>query len=293
MSTIGFIGLGHMGLGMATRLLSAGHEVAVYDPASGTADALSTMGATHASNPCDVATGAEAVFTMVRDDATSRAVWLGDDGVLAADFKRGSLAFECSTLSHGWVMELAGKLQARGLRFVDCPVTGVPDAAASGALILNVGAAADDLETGRPLLEDLAEEVVHLGPPGNGTAYKLVTSLLAAVQIAGAAEALAVATGAGLDLDQVANAISKDQTASRLMMTTMRRMADDHHDRDVTFPISLRRKDTTYGVALAKEVGIETPFAAAALAAFDKLGQDGWDDLNESKIFDLFRRQGA
>lgn len=289
MTIIACIGLGHMGLGMATRLLSAGHEVAIYDPAAGSADALSTMGAIHASSPRDACDGAEAVVTMVRDDAISRAVWLGDDGVLGADLGERALAFECSTLSHGWVVELAEAMRARGLRPIDCPVTGVPDAAAAGALVLNVGAEPDDLEAARPLLDDLADEVFHLGPPGSGTAYKLVANLLAAVQIAGVAEALAVADGAGLDLDRVAQALTRDQTASQLVAVNVRRMADDHHDRDLTFPVSLRRKDTAYGVALAKQVGIESPFAAAALAAFDKMGQNDWDELNESKIFDLFR----
>ncbi len=172
---------------------------------------------------------------------------------------------------------------------IDCPVTGVPDIAAAGALVLNVGAEPDDLEAARPLLDDLADEVFHLGPPGTGTAFKLVANLLAAVQIAGVAEALAVAAGAGLDLDRVAQALTRDQTASRLVTSNVRRMADDHHDRDLTFPVSLRRKDTAYGVGLAKEFGVESPFAAAALAAFDKMGQSGWDDLSESKIFDLFR----
>ena len=293
MTIIACIGLGHMGLGMATRLLSAGHEVTIYDPAAGSADALSTMGAIHASSPRDACDGAEAVVTMVRDDAISRAVWLGDDGVLSADLGERALALECSTLSHGWVMELAEAVRARGLRPIDCPVTGVPDAAAAGGLVLNVGADPDDLEAARPLLDDLADEVFHLGPPGSGTAYKLVTNLLTAVQIAGVAEALAVADSAGLDLDRVAKALTRDQTASPLVAANLRRMADDHHDRDLTFPVSLRRKDTAYGVALAKQVGVESPFAAAALAAFDKMGQSDWDELNESKIFDLFRGEKA
>ena len=288
MATVGFVGLGHMGLGMATRLLSAGHEVTIYDPAAGKADALTTMGATHASNPRDVSEGTEAVFTMLQDDEVSRAVWLGDDGVLAAELAPQALAIECSTLSHGWVMELAEKTRKRGLRFVDCPVTGVADATASGSLTLNVGAEPEDLEAARPLLEALAEEIFYLGPPGRGTAYKLVTNLFAAVQLAGAAEALAVAKDAGLDLDMVVRAIAKDQVASPLVVRNIRRMADDHHEHDLTFPTGLRRKDTTYGVAFAKEVGVDSPFAAAALAAFEKMGRSGWDDLNESKIFDLF-----
>jgi 3-hydroxyisobutyrate dehydrogenase len=291
MTIIACIGLGHMGLGMATRLLSAGHEVTIYDPAAGSADALSTMGAIHASSPRDACEGAQAVLTMVRDDATSRTVWLGDDGVLDADLEESALALECSTLSHGWVLELMERLRQRGLRPFDCPVSGAPDATAAGALVLNVGAEPDDLEAARPLLNDLASELFHLGPPGSGTAFKLIANLLTATQIASVAEAMKVASHAGLNLDLLAQALTRDQTASQVVTNNMRRMADDHHDRDLTFPVSLRRKDTAYGVALAKEVGVDAPFAAAALAAFDKMDEIGWGDLNESKIFDLFNHK--
>jgi 3-hydroxyisobutyrate dehydrogenase len=287
MAVIGFVGLGHMGRSMATRLLSAGHEVAVYDPAAGTADALSTMGAVHASNPRDASEDAEAVFVMVRDDAISRAVWLGDDGVLGANLAPQTLAIECSTLSHGWVMELAEILEARQLRYIDCPIAGTPDTAASGSLVLNVGAKPEDLEAARPLLDNLATEIFPIGLPGTGTAYKLVANLLAAVELAGAAEAFAVARKAGLNMDTVALAIRKDQVASPLVADNIRRMADDHHDRDLTFSVSLRRKDTAYSVAFAKEIGIDPPFASGALAAFEKMEEWGWDELNESKIVDL------
>ena len=73
------------------------------------------------------------------------------------------------------------------------------------------------------------------------------------------------------------------------MIDGLRRMADNRHDRDLTFPVSLRRKDTAYGVVLAKEAGVEALFAAAVLVALDKMKERGWDDLNESKILDLFR----
>jgi 3-hydroxyisobutyrate dehydrogenase len=230
---------------------------------------------------------------MVRDDTTSRAVWLGEDGVLAANLAPQALAIECSTLSHGWVMELAEKLEARQLRYIDCPIAGTRDTAASGSLILNVGAKPGDLEAARPLLDDLASEILSIGLPGTGTAYKLVANLLAAVEIAGAAEALAVARKAGLDMDMVAQAIGKDQVASPLVANNIRRMADDHHDRDVTFSVSLRRKDTAYAVAFAKEVGIDPPFAAGGLAAFEKMEESGWDELNESKIVDLLHRTSS
>ena len=145
---------------------------------------------------------------MVSDDAASRRAWLGDDGALAADLQPGAFAIDCSTLSHAWVLELAAAARARNLRFLDCPVTGLPEAAAAGELTLLVGADPDDLAAAEPLLRSLATDWIRFGPPGAGTAYKLIINLMGAVQIGAAAEGLALAERAGLDLNQVARAIA-------------------------------------------------------------------------------------
>src|SRR3989442_10447132 len=103
-----------------------------------------------ASSPAEACAGASAVFCMVSDDTASRAMWLGSNGVLASsELVLDALAIECSTLSHGWVMDLARQAGGRGLRYVDAPVTGLPADAAAGALTMLVGAAQDDLELAR------------------------------------------------------------------------------------------------------------------------------------------------
>src|ERR1700730_1006137 len=114
MASIAFIGLGKMGGGMASRLLEAGHRVSVYNRTTAKADSLVSRGARLAGSPEDACVGAEAVFCMVSDDAASRAIWLGADGILVSDLAPGTLAVECSTLSHGWVMELAAEVAGRG-----------------------------------------------------------------------------------------------------------------------------------------------------------------------------------
>ena len=138
---------------------------------------------------------------MVSDDDASRAVWLGPDGVLA-HARQQAFAIECSTLSHSWVLQLADACRAAGLRYLDCPVTGLPDAAAAGRLTLLVGATDDDLAAARDVLAPLADQIVHFGGVGTGTAYKLMVNLIGAVQIASVAEGLALAERVGLDLDQ-------------------------------------------------------------------------------------------
>jgi 3-hydroxyisobutyrate dehydrogenase len=149
MTKVGFIGLGRMGHGMAGRYLDAGFAVAVWNRSKAKAEDLIARGARWASSPADAADAADAVVTMVADDVASRAVWLGENGA-AATMKAGSLAIECSTVSHQHALDMARELRGRGLIYIDCPVTGLPQAAASGKLTLLVGADAADLDSAKP-----------------------------------------------------------------------------------------------------------------------------------------------
>jgi 3-hydroxyisobutyrate dehydrogenase len=152
---------------------------------------------------------------MVGDDEASKAVWLGDTGALAAETAENAMTVECSTLSHDWVLELAATAGQKGLRYIDCPVTGIPVKAAAGDLTLLVGAEAGDMETARPLLQPFSSEIIHFGPVGAGTAYKLMVNLMGAVQIAGAAEGMLIAEKAGLDPGQVADALPRGPRPAR------------------------------------------------------------------------------
>ncbi len=144
-------------------------------------------GARWATSPEDAAIDADAVVTMVADDQASRAVWLGKDGA-ATTMKAGTIAIECSTVSHRHALELARELRGRGLIYIDSPVTGLPDAAAAGKLTLLVGADSADLEKARAYLEPLSTTIRHFGTVGSGTVYKLINNLMGAIQIAGIAE---------------------------------------------------------------------------------------------------------
>ncbi len=201
MTSVAFIGLGSMGQGMASCLLAAGHDLVVFNRTPTRADALVARGARRAATPREAADGADIVVVMVSDDDASRAVWLGEDGILASSQKEGALAIECSTLSHGWVVELDDRVRRAGRRYLDCPVTGLPDAAAEGRLTLLVGGDPTDVAEAQDVLDALATDVVRFGPVGAGTAYKLMINLMGAVQIAALAEGLALAERAGLDLE--------------------------------------------------------------------------------------------
>lgn len=293
MSRIAFVGLGSMGLPMATRLLAAGHSVTVHNRTPARASRLLEAGARWADTPRDAAEGSDAVFTMLSDDDASRAVWSGPDGVLSASLDDPRLAVECSTVSHEWSTELAGLAAAHGLRYLDCPVTGLPHDAADGRLTLLVGAEATDLELARPLLEAVSDRILHFGQVGAGTTYKLLVNLMGAVQIAAVAEGLAVAEAAGLDPDLVTEAIATGQAASPQVVRNSHRMAEGNHTDPVTFSGRLRHKDAAYGVRLAESLGVRAPLGRAALRNLDELLAAGLGDLNESSVIEIARGTGA
>jgi 3-hydroxyisobutyrate dehydrogenase len=291
MATVAFIGLGQMGSGMAASLLAAGHVVQVYNRTAARAKPLVQQGARLFATPAAACSGVDAVISMVTDDPASRAIWCGAEGVLTAGLKPNTLAVECSTLSQAWVLELAARAGALGLRYIDGPVTGLPDSAAAGTLTLLVGAATADLEAARELLGTFSERIIHFGAVGAGTAYKLIINMLGAVQIASVAEALAIAERAGLDLHTVADAIASGQAASPQVVRNSRRMVEGDHLRDVIFTPRLRLKDVTYALQLTQQLGVASPFGSLAEAAFRQLCEAGLQDANESAILEVARRR--
>jgi 3-hydroxyisobutyrate dehydrogenase len=293
MASVAFIGLGRMGLGMAGRLLVANHEVRVFNRTTTRADALVRRGARKCLTAREACSGADAVISMVADDPASRAVWLGSDGVLAANLAPGAFAVECSTLSYNWVMELGAAATAQGLRYIDAPVTGMPDTAAAGELTLLVGADPEHLAAARSLLDAFSLRSIHFGPVGTGTAYKLLVNMLGAVQIASAAETMAIAERIGLDLRVVAEALATGQAASPQVIRNTRRIAEGQHDRDVAFTPQLRLKDVEYALELGHQFGIGSPFGALAGRAFRQLCDLGYAQANESKVIEVAKRQPA
>jgi 3-hydroxyisobutyrate dehydrogenase len=292
-ATVAFIGLGNMGFGMAHRLLAAGHELRVYNRTGSKAAELERAGVRRCLTPREACMNVEAVFAMTADDASSRSVWSGPDGALAAQLAPRAFAIECSTLSRAWVMELATQARARNLRYLDAPVTGLPSNAAAGTLTLLVGAEPTDLEAARPLLDVLGERILHFGAVGSGTAYKLVVNLIGAVQIASLAEGLALAESAGLDLATVASAITTGQAASPQVVRNAHRIVAGDHDRNVLFTPALRLKDVDYALELAAELGMRAPFGRVAAGQLQQLIDLGHSRVNESKIIEVARLQRA
>jgi 3-hydroxyisobutyrate dehydrogenase len=288
MAHVAFIGVGRMGHGMAGRYLDSGFTVAVWNRSKSKAEDLIARGAQWASSPTDAAEGADAIVTMVADDGASWAVWLGTDGA-AATAKAGTLAIECSTVSYRHALDLARELRGRGLVYIDSPVTGLPDAAASGKLTLLVGAQPADLERARPYLAPLSTTIRHFGAVGTGTVYKLINNLMGAIQIAGIAEGLAIAEQAGLDMKLVLEAVETGVAASPQVIRHSKRMAARNFS-GATFTAALRYKDAAYAVALAESLLSGVPvMGRAAVEAYARAKAQAPDD-DEGKMIEIVSR---
>ncbi len=292
MARIGFLGLGNMGKGMALRLAVAGHEVRAYNRTRAKAEALQGSGIEVADTPRDAAHDVDAVFSMVGDDQASRTMWLGEDGGLAAQMAPGAFVIECSTLSYDWVGELGQQVKSQGRRYIDCPVTGLPDAAAAGQLVLLVGADDADLKAATPLLAPLNKEIIHFGAVGTGTVYKLMVNLIGAIQIASIAEGMVIAEKGGLDLEKAAYALGIGQAAAPQVMRSVGRFLADDHDKNIVFSGKLRLKDANYGVELARALGVDAEFGQLAVDAYARLGKLELDEQNETAVIKVVGVEG-
>lgn len=289
MSNIAIIGTGIMGREMVLKLLEKGHQVTINNRTKAKTQALLEAGAGFAETPAMAIDGADFIISMVGDDNDSREVWLGRDGVTSGNCKNGVIAVECSSLSHTWILELNEVLQLAGIHFADCPVTGGPDGTKAGTLRVLAGGDVETLTALQPLFAAFAQEVIHFGPVGAGTSYKLIVNLIGAVQATALAEGLVLAEHAGLDLEKVADALSKGAVASPHVKYLTDRMVHGNHD-DVYFSTRWRHKDAVYALQLAAENGIDMPTSAAATELFQRCIDQGMGEKNSSVIFETLRQ---
>lgn len=275
---------------MARRLLEAGYPLTVYNRNRERAAPLVAAGAHLAATPRAAAAGAEIVVSMVADDAASRAIWLGADGVLAG-VGRGAVLVECSTLTVAWVRELAQAAAAVGGEFFDAPVTGSKDAAAGGALNFLVGGSALALEKIRPVFAVMGRSATHLGPTGSGALVKLVNNFMAGVQVAAMAEALAWVERSGVDRDKAMAFLLDGAAASPVTKVVAARMLAA--DFTPNFLLRLMTKDIGYAIDEAGAQGVELVTAQAALAQFRAAIAAGQGDRDMAAIVEAVRPPGG
>jgi 3-hydroxyisobutyrate dehydrogenase len=271
---------------MAARLLANGHEVTVWNRTRPRAEALGRAGARVAPSPREAADGANVILAMVADDAASRATWTGESGALAGAGP-GAVLIESSTLTPGWIAELAPLARARGCEFLDAPVTGSKSHAAAGELLFLVGGDAGVLERVRPVLQAMARLVVHVGPSGSGARLKLVNNFVCAVQAVAIAEAIALMERSGLDMTASLPVLLDGAPGSPLVKAVTARMTSRNYD--VNFRLALMRKDVAYASAEAEQQGMRLVTAQAAHTLFTKAEAAGLGDVDFAAVVEPLR----
>jgi 3-hydroxyisobutyrate dehydrogenase-like beta-hydroxyacid dehydrogenase len=272
--TIGFVGLGHMGGAMASRLLAAGYPV-VGTQRHQAAD-LVAQGLRWRESPRAVAEAADVVITSVPDDDALTAVASGPDGVLAG-LTEGTAWLEMSTVSPPASRELAARVRASGARLLDAPVSGSVPQARAGTLRIMVGGDADIYGRVEPVLRELGNPT-RIGPNGQGLVLKLAINISLAVQMLAFAEGLLLADRSGID-PEVALDVMASSSIGSPMLKARAPLVFDLPD-EAWFALGLMQKDVELARDVGKRLGVPLPTADRAdevLGLARALGYEGRD----------------
>ncbi|HBZ80689.1 MULTISPECIES: NAD(P)-dependent oxidoreductase [Brevibacillus] len=270
---IGWIGLGNMGVPMASNLLSAGYAVRVWNRSPEKAAPLVALGAKQTESLAQLVDECDVLFTMVSDDEAVKAIYTGTDGLLSARVS-GKLAIDMSTIAPETSRFLAEQSKKVGLRFLDTPVSGSVGPAKEAQLVIMVGGEKADYDVAKPMLDKLGKAAVYLGSHGAGTSAKLAINLLLGITVQGVAETLLFARSLGIDTEQMLEIISQSAVGTSLIRGKAASiLADD-------FPAAFALKHMAKDLRLAREAGVATPLAESAQATYRHALEEGLGELD-------------
>jgi 3-hydroxyisobutyrate dehydrogenase-like beta-hydroxyacid dehydrogenase len=282
---IGFIGLGQMGAAMAANLLKAGHEVAVYNRTASKTEALVRLGA-RAQPSVEAVCAADAVITMLADDAALEGIVFGKAGMLAS-LKKGTAHISSSTISVALSKRLAAAHAAAGQRYLAAPVFGRPEAAASGKLFVVVGGPAELVDTYMPLFKDLGQRTFVMSAQAeNANLVKLSGNFLIAAVIESLGEALALIGKGGLDQQQYLDLLTSTLFDAPVYKTYGRLIVERRFE-PAGFAAPLGQKDIRLTLAAAESLNVPLPLASLLRDRFLTLLARGGEALDWSAIGQL------
>lgn len=289
MARVAWLGLGAMGLPMASRLIEAAHDVSGFDPVETSRDALVAAGGRPASTASEAAEGADLVFVTVATPEQALAALFGPDGAAGA-LTPGATVVVMSTIGPAAVREIADRLTGAGVRLLDAPMSGGVARAEQGALVVMVGGPRDLFDACRPLLDRLGTTVSYVGESvGDGQALKLVNQLLAGVHIAAAAEALGFAAALGLEPRAAWEVIRHGAAGSFMLNDRGARMLDGAFE-PVRSALDIFVKDMGLVVSAARARKLPTPLAAAAEQLYLAGTAEGLGRRDDSSVVTLYER---
>lgn len=278
---VGFIGLGVMGKGMARNILAHGYELTVYDHHESSIRMLSEAGALPARSCREAAMGAEALITMLPNSPNVEEALFGEDGAVEA-LEPGSVVIDMSSISPASSRDMARRLSARSIEFLDAPVSGGEPKANDGTLAIMVGGKEDVLDKYRSLLETMASSVSLVGDVGAGNVAKLANQIIVACNIAAVAEAYCFAEKCGVLPIKVYRAIRNGLAGSTVLEQKTKPMLDSEYKPG--FRIDLHIKDLANVMAMAQEEHIAVPLSADVMQQMQVLASSGRGTLDHSAL---------
>ena len=289
--TVSLIGLGLMGRPMGHNLLKAGFPLVVWNRTASRADSLVAAGARLAASPKEAAAAADVLITIVSDPpALEQVLWGSDEksGGAFAALKKGAIYIDSSTVSPALARRIAEASTARGIRFLDAPVTGGTWGAEKGELLFMIGGSPDTLEAARPVISSMGKKIFHLGPHGAGQTIKLAMNLLLALEVDAFAESLALVTGAGLAGEKLVEVMQSSMARSGVLDVKAPVMLKG--DFLPSFPLRLMHKDLSLALDLGNQLGVPLPATAAAREVYNSVKGSSKDDLDYAAVYKFWPR---
>ena len=278
MAKVAFLGLGVMGYPMAGHLVAKGHDVTVYNRSRAKAEAWAKQhGGAHAPTPAEAASGAEFVMACVGNDDDLRSVVLGDEGALAG-MGQGTVFVDHTTASANVARELYALAGEKGVGFVDAPVSGGQAGAENGVLAIMCGGDEDVFARAEPVMGAYGKSIRRLGPAGAGQLTKMVNQICIAGLVQGLSEGLNFAVKAGLDGEQVIDALSGGAAGSWQMVNRHKTMLADKYEHG--FAVNWMRKDLGMCLDEARRNGARLPVTALVDQFYGEvqdMGGGRWD----------------
>lgn len=280
---VAFLGLGIMGHAMASNLAKAGHEVAVWNRTPG----KQVEGARDAATPAAAAQGAEVVWLCVSDTAAVESVLFGPDGV-EKSLAEGMIIADSSTISPSATVKFAERVRAKGVAYVDAPMTGSKIGAGNGTLIFMVGGDEATIERLKPLFAAMGKKIFRMGEASKGQATKLAMNMQIALIFEGFAEALTLATKLGVDTQQLLSLI--EATMVRSGVVEYKGPFVLKRDFTPNFPLRLMHKDIRLALEAAKEARVKLPALETVEEVYEMATEDGHKDLDYAATLTLLEK---
>ncbi len=281
---VGFLGLGIMGRPMALNTLKAGHEVVVWARRAESMAPLTEAGARIATSPAEVARQVDVVISMVADAPDVEQVMLGENGV-ASGAQAGLVAVDMSTISPSAAKDIAAKMKARGIEFVDAPVSGGEVGAIAGTLSIMAGGTEAAFAKAMPAFECMGKNIVHIGDSGAGQVAKACNQIMTGMGVMAVAEALCFASKAGANPAKVREALLGGFAYSKILENHGQRMIDRNFKPG--FKSWMHQKDLNIVMQSAHELGLMLPGSAMTAQMFNAMVGSGLGEEDSIAVLKL------